>query len=133
MKKNIFPLILLVLALCAAIGSLTFLSPCVHEDGSQGVCGSAGKALCAEGFLLAALALLMLPFSRAGVRLGLALACACVSATGMLLPGTVLPLCGMSAMRCRSLMQPAEMILFGLGMLVSILCAVREKRAMGKE
>ena len=39
MKKQTIPAILLfILALVIVIGSQTFLSPCVHEDGAHGVC-----------------------------------------------------------------------------------------------
>ena len=38
MKKNAFCGILLILAAVIALGSVTVLGPCVHEDGSEALC-----------------------------------------------------------------------------------------------
>ena len=49
MKKSIIPaVVILVLSLVIVIGSRTFLSPCVHEDGTFGPCHWAGQALFAN-------------------------------------------------------------------------------------
>ena len=57
MKRQIIPgCVILVLALIIAIGSFSFLGPCVHEDGTVGACHWASRALLGLGCLLAVLA-----------------------------------------------------------------------------
>lgn len=118
MKKAILPAVLiLILALVAAVGSQTFLSPCVHDDGSFGACHWAGRALLGVGCLtgiLAALAM-ALPRARLGLYVGLMPACL----LGILTPGTLISLCSMATMRCRAVMQPAMILLFA----AAFLCA----------
>lgn len=122
MKKNIFPILILILALVIAIGSQTFLSPCVHEDGSFGSCHWAGRALLGVGVLLAAQALL------AWVRTDVYLAVLPTALLGCFIPGTLISLCKMSAMRCRSVMQPAMILLCAvIAMLALIGYAVNRK------
>ena len=60
MKKNVFCGILLALAAVIAIGSVTVLGPCVHEDGSEAPCIGAGRAVLIGGCALAILAALIL-------------------------------------------------------------------------
>ncbi len=110
MKKQIIPsLILTALAAVLAAGSQTFLSPCVHEDGSFGACHWAGRILLGLGLCLAAIGLICLCVRRA--RLGAHLSALPVCVLSMLTPGTLVDLCRMSTMRCRMVMQPAAMIL----------------------
>ena len=124
MKKTSVPaMIVLILALIAAIGSQSFLGPCVHEDGSFGACHWAGRALLGVGGLLAALALL-LPRCREGLCLAMAL----TSALGLLVPGPLVSLCGMSTMRCQALMRPAMSVLFALTLAASALGWLLERR-----
>lgn len=119
MKKQTIPaVILLVISLVIAIGSQSFLSPCVHEDGSFGVCHWAGQALLGLGCVLGVLAVLSL-LSRSA-RLGLYLSALPLCVLGILTPGTLIGLCHMSTMRCRMVMQPAMMILFS----AALLCAL---------
>ena len=47
----------LLLSAVTAAGSVSFLGPCVHEDGSFGSCHWAGEAMLGIGLLLAALSL----------------------------------------------------------------------------
>ena len=126
MKKTFVPaMIVLILALIAAIGSQSFLGPCVHEDGSFGACHWAGRALLGVGGLLAALALLaLLPRCREGLCLAMAL----TSALGLLVPGPLVSLCGMSTMRCQALMRPAMSVLFALTLAASALGWLLERR-----
>ena len=126
MKKTFVPaMIVLILALIAAIGSQSFLGPCVHEDGSFGACHWAGRALLGVGGLLAALALLaLLPRCREGLCLAMAL----TSALGLLVPGPLVSLCGMSTMRCQALMRPAMSVLFALTLAASALGWLLEHR-----
>ncbi len=129
MKKERIPaLLLLVLSLVIAVGSQTFLSPCVHEDGTFGACHWAGQALLGTGAVLAALAALALCLSRA--RAGVYLSAVPVCALGILTPGTLISLCRMASMRCRAVMQPAMIILFSAALLCAaagaLLCAKKE-------
>ena len=114
MKRTMLPAcVALVLAAVIAIGSQSFLGPCVHEDGSFGVCHWAGRALLGEGCAMAAMALLAACLRDCGVRLGLYLAMLPTAIVGLLTPGTLIDICRMPSMRCRALMRPAMMLLFG--------------------
>ncbi len=118
MKKSTIPgVVILILSLVIVFGSQTFLSPCIHEDGSSGPCHWAGRALLGLGCVLGVLAVLSLGLKRA--RLGVFLSEMHVCALGILTPGILIDLCRMSTMRCRMVMQPAMIILFSL----TLLCA----------
>lgn len=130
MKRQIIPgCVILVLALIIAIGSFSFLGPCVHEDGTVGACHWASRALLGLGCLLAVLAVAALLFRRA--RTGLYLSGIAVCALGILTPGTLINICRMSSMHCRAVMQPAMNILFaaaGLASLTGLLFCVKTKK-----
>ena len=120
MKKQMIPgCVMLVLALVISIGSFTFLSPCVHEDGSVGACWWAGRALLGLGCLLGILAVLTLVSGRA--RFGTYLSSIAVCILGILTPGTLISLCRMSSMHCRAVMQPAMIILFSVSALAAVI------------
>ena len=120
MKKTSIPaIIVLILALVITVGSQTFLGACVHEDGSFGACHWAARAILGEGALLAVLAALALALKKE--REGLYLAMAPASLLGMLTPGMLISICGMDTMRCRMLMRPAMLILFGVALLVALI------------
>ena len=54
MKKfSLASLLVLLLGTLIAVGSVGFLGPCVHEDGSFGVCHWAGQAMLGLGALTA--------------------------------------------------------------------------------
>ena len=119
MKKQIVPaIILLVIALVITVGSQTFLSPCVHEDGSFGACHWAGQTVLGLGCVLAVQAVLILCIRR--IRLGAYLCALPVCIMGLLTPGMLIDLCHMSTMRCRAVMQPAMIILF----CAALICAL---------
>ena len=123
MKKQMIPaLILLVLSLVIVIGGQTFLSPCIHEDGTFGPCHWAGKALQGLGGAGCALAVLGLAVKKA--RLGVYLSALPVCALGIFTPGFLIDLCRMSTMRCRALMQPAMIILFSMALISSLIGVV---------
>ena len=135
MKKKIAALILLVLAAVIAVGSVTVLGPCVHEDGSAGPCAKAAGAILADGCVLALLALLILILQARKIRIGLFAAAAIISVIGILLPGTLFPLCKMDTMHCRAVMQPSMIILFAVTLIVSvtgILTAGKRNSSAGK-
>ena len=119
MKKTIIPAIIqLILATLIVIGSQTFLSPCIHEDGTFGPCHWAGQTLLGLGLVTGVLAALALCVRRA--RFGVFLGALPVCMLGILTPGTLIDLCHMSTMRCRMVMQPAMIILFA----AALLCAL---------
>ena len=127
MKKEIIPsLILTALAAVLAAGSQTFLSPCVHEDGSFGACHWAGQMLLGLGLCLALTGLICLSIRRA--RFGAYLSALPVCVLSMLTPGTLVDLCRMSTMRCRMVMQPAMIILFSAALLCALISAVLTAR-----
>ena len=134
MRKTIVPGgVMLLLSLVISIGSVTFLGPCVHDDGSVGACWWAGRALLGLGCLLAVISALVLLSPRA--RFGAYLSGLAVCALGALTPGTLIALCRMSSMRCRAVMQPAMILLFaaaGLTALTGALLCAKEERK-GKE
>ncbi len=119
MKKNAFCGILLILAAMIAAGSVTVLGPCIHEDGSEALCTGAGRAVFCSGCVLAVLALLILLIRKHSVRIVLFFLSLCSAAAGMTFPGIVFPLCRMDTMHCRTVMQPAMIILFAFALIVS--------------
>ena len=129
-KKRMVPgCIVLILSLVIAVGSVTFLGPCVHEDGTVGACHWAGRSILGFGLLLTVLSLLavLLRKFRGGLYLSIFIACV----LGALTPGTLISLCKMSSMRCRAVMQPAVIILFaavGLAALWGFIVCVQEEK-----
>ena len=119
MKKQIIPaIILLAISVIIAIGSQTFLSSCIHEDGTFGACHWAGQAMLGLGCVLAVQAVLTMCVRR--LRSGAYICALPVCAMGILTPGTLIDLCHMSTMRCRAVMQPAMIILFS----AAFICAL---------
>lgn len=130
MRKQILPgCILLVLSLVIAIGSFTFLGPCVHEDGTFGACHWCSRAILGLGCLLGVLSILTVFSERARFGAYLSSAAACI--VGILTPGTLISLCRMSSMQCRAVMQPAMIILFAAAGLAALCgafaCGRKEK------
>ena len=113
-KGRIPAVIIFVLALAAAVGSQTFLSPCIHEDGAFGSCHYAGQALFGLALLMTAEGVLAAVWNNAGIRRGIFLSVLLAGILGILIPGTLIGLCSMAAMRCRAVMRPAMTILFSL-------------------
>ena len=127
MKKSVIPAAaVLILSLVIVIGGMTFLSPCVHEDGSFGPCHWAGRALLGVGGVLGVLAVFSLCGKRA--RPGVFLSEMPVCVLGILTPGTLIDLCRMSAMRCRMVTQPAMIILFSAALLCALAGAILSAR-----
>ncbi len=127
MKKNMIPaIVILSLSLVIVVGIQTFLSPCIHEDGSSGPCRWAGRALLGLGCVLGVLAVISLGLKRA--RLGVFLSEMPVCALGILTPGTLIDLCRMGTMPCRMVMQPAMVILFSAALLCALIGAILSAR-----
>ena len=134
MKKNVFCGILLVLAAVIAVGSFTVFGPCVHEDGSEAACTAAGRAILVDGCLITVLAILTFLLRTPSARIILFAASLCLAAVGILLPGTLFPVCRMDTMHCRAVMQPAAIILFAAAAAVSAggILAERSRVRRGK-
>ena len=127
MKKQIVPaILLLVMAVLIAVGSQTFLAPCIHEDGSFGSCHWAGQALLGLGLAVGVLAVLALCVRHA--RFGIFLSVLPVCILGILTPGTLIDLCHMRTMRCRMVMQPAMVLLFSAAFLCALIGAILNAR-----
>ena len=114
----------LLLSIIIAAGSVSFLGPCVHEDGA---CHWAGQALLGTGILLAAESLFALFCGDSRVRQGVYFSMIFTACLGCLIPGTLIDLCHMATMRCRALMQPAMRILFLISVVISIIGYFQEK------
>lgn len=135
MKITVLTVILLVLAVIIAVGSVTVLGPCVHEDGSEAPCTGTGRAILADGILLAVLSVFLLFFKAPKMRLILFMITAVAALAGILMPGTLLPVCKMDTMHCRMVMQPAIIILFALALLTSAcgtMAEISKNRKHGK-
>lgn len=109
-KGSILALVILIFALVIAIGSVSFLGPCIHEDGNVGACHWASRMLLGLGALMAVLALLALLLPT--LRPGLFVAMIPTALLGILTPGTIISICAMATMRCRMVMRPSMLILF---------------------
>ena len=127
MKKSMIPAIgVLTLSLVIGIGAMTFLSPCIHEDGSFGPCHWAGRALLGLGYVLCVLAVLSLAVKRA--RPGVFFSEIPVCVLGILTPGKLIDLCHMSTMRCRMVMQPAMILLFSAALMCALIGVILTAR-----
>ena len=113
-KGRIPAVIIIILALVAAVGSRTFLGPCVHEDGTFGPCHYAGQAVFGLALVMAAEGAAAAAWNNIAVRRGVFLSLLITGILGILTPGTQFTLCTMAAMRCRAVMRPSMMILFSL-------------------
>ena len=121
-------LFVLLLSVVIAVGSVSFLGPCVHEDGSFGACHWAGRALLGTGILLAAQSLFTLLCRDSRMRQGAFVPMLLTACLGCLIPGTLIDLCRMATMRCRALMQPAMILLFMISAIISLIGFFAEKR-----
>ena len=123
----------LLLSCVIAVGSVSFLGPCVHEDGSFGACHWAGQAMLGIGLLLAVLNLAALLVKDGRLRAGLLFAAAAAAVLGLFVPGTLIRLCGMATMRCRAVMRPAMMLLCALTAVSCLAGGIAAYRKAGSE
>ena len=123
----------LLLSAVTAAGSVSFLGPCVHEDGSFGACHWAGQAMLGIGLLLAALSLTALLVKDGRLRAGMLFAAAAAAILGIFVPGTLIHLCGMATMRCRAVMRPAMTLLCALTALSCLTGGIAAYRKAGSE
>ncbi len=124
-------LLVLLLSVVITVGSVSFLGPCVHEDGSFGACHWAGRALLGTGILLAAESLFTLLCKDSRMRQGAFVPMLLTACLGCLIPGTLIDLCRMATMRCRALMQPAMILLLSISAILSMIGFFVEKRRAG--
>ena len=133
MKKNIAEaVILIILSLILAVGVLTFLHPCAHEDGSAAPCDGLKTGLPLLGAGCAGLGILLLVLRGAMARIVLFALAGCGGALTALTPGTLIRVCGMDSMRCRMVTQPAARILGILIAVCALIGLVREIAAQRK-
>ena len=132
-KHSVWPVVIVVLAVIGAIGSMTFFGPCVHEDGSFGACHWAGQAVTGIAALLLVISLVRLLFPDAGVRMGLSAAMIPTAVLGALMPGVLIGLCMMDNMRCHSVMRPFTVIMSVLEILAAVLDMICLKRKRAKQ
>ena len=125
--------IALLLSAVIAVGSVSFLGPCVHEDGSFGPCHWAGQAMLGIGLLLAVLSLTALLVKDGRLRAGLLFAAAAAAVLGIFVPGTLISLCGMATMRCRAVMRPAMTLLCALTAVSCLMGGIAAYRKAGSE
>ena len=123
----------LALSSVTAAGSVSFLGPCVHEDGSFAACHWAGQAMLGIGLLLAVLSLTALLVKDGRVRAGILFAAAAAAVLGIFVPGTLINLCGMATMRCRAVMRPAMTLLCVLTAVSSLAGGIAAYRKAGSE
>ena len=122
-KQNISwtSIIQLIVSAVFLIGMLTFLKPCgPKEDGTFMSCHYAGTALIilSAGMLAISLAGLLLKSSAA--KAAASVLQIVLSVLILIIPGTVIGLCMMPEMRCRSVMRPGSIIIAILMILVSL-------------
>ncbi len=129
-KLSVSSFAVLVLALLIAVGSRSFLGPCVHEDGSFGACHWAGQAMFGLGLLMMLQSAFALLWRDRKVRAGILAATAMTAVLGCFVPGPLISLCGMATMRCRAVMQPAMILLCLLAALTAAAgCAAELRRS----
>ena len=134
MKKLSLPaLILTVLAAVIAVGSVSFLGPCIHEDGSFGACHWAGQGMLGIGLLLVGQSILAALSKSGAGRAGVFFSMALTALLGTLIPGTLFDLCRMATMRCRAIMQPALILLCVLTALLALGGGIAEYRKTAKD
>ncbi len=127
-KIRILSLIVAALAVFSSIGVKTFLGPCVHEDGTFGVCRWAGQAMFGISLLIGAEGLAAVFWKNNEARRGILFSMAAASVLGICIPGRMIGLCSMAVMRCRALMQPAMTILFAvMGIISAVGCLLIRK------
>ncbi len=134
MKRfSICALLNIVLSAVIAAGSVSFLGPCIHEDGSYGACHWAGRAMFGIGLLLAAESVFTMFCGDSRIRQGAFVPLLFTSCLGCLIPGSLIDLCHMATMRCRALMQPAMLILCAISALVSLAGFFAERNKARKQ
>ena len=138
MKKNNLMtaggICLLVLSAAALLGTHFLFHACgPKEDGSYMTCHYAQSASEGTAAVLAVLALLLLISKSRSAMKAYAAAMVPVSVLMILIPNTLIPLCMMPDMRCRSVMRPAVLVIGILILLISAVLALVPAKERGAD
>jgi hypothetical protein len=105
-------IVLLVVSLAYVVLLLTVFKACgPKDDGSFMKCQWAWRAVVTTSIVIAVNAVIHLAIPDKNIKLGLAIAIFTVSVANIFLAGTIIPLCGMATMECRTLTQPGNTVL----------------------
>lgn len=126
MRIGALDIVVVIVAALIVVGVLTFAGPCVHEDGSEAMCTSAGRGILILG-IAALIAAVVRLFTPKLAKAALAVVDAVLGAGIALLPGTLVPLCMMETMRCQAVMKPTATL---LGIVLAIASAVAVVQAL---
>lgn len=124
-------LLLLSAALCIGV-KLVFHACGAMEDGSYMHCHTAENAVFAAAIVLTVLALILCLLRARKVRACIAFVAAVLALVTAFIPQTVVHLCMMPDMRCRSIMRPAVLVCSLLIAAVALLSALLSLRAKEK-
>ena len=122
-------LLLLSAALCIGV-KLVFHACGAMEDGGYMHCHTAENAVFAAAIVLTVLALILCLLRARKVRACIAFVAAVLALVTAFIPQTVVHLCMMPDMRCRSIMRPAVLVcslLIAAAALLSALLSLRAK------
>ena len=92
------------------IGAFTFLKACGAHDGKFMACHWAQNAVILAGIVLTVLALVRIVFPDEKIKTGLSIGVFALSVSVIFIPGTVIDLCMMESMACRSTFKPAVIV-----------------------
>ena len=113
------------LGLLFAVCMKTILKACgPAEDGSFMHCHTAEQSLFILALVIAAAGVASL-FAKGALRKAIALAEFMLAFVGLLLPGTLISLCMMPDMRCRSVMRPGALVFCVLVIAASAIDIIR--------
>ncbi len=128
-KKSIFAWIPVILSGLLTVGTLTVFRACgPKEDGTWMHCHAAQNDIALAGAVIFVLlvAAALLKNRRLSAALQAAAAAGCVIA--VLIPGTLVPMCMMTTMRCHAVMKVFVRIMGGLTAVLSLAAALRSAR-----
>ncbi len=105
-------IILLVVSLAYVVLLFTVFKACgPKEDGSFMKCQWAWRAAITTSAVIALNSVIHLAIPGEGIKIGLSIAVLTISVANIFLVGTIIPLCGMETMACRSVTQPGNTVL----------------------
>ncbi len=120
-KENISGIAELTAAAVLTVGPLTFFKACGAHDGKYMACHWAQNAVVLLGAVLILIALLRIILPDIGIKTGLSISAALVSASVILIPGRVIALCMMDTMRCHSIFRPAVTVTAAVLLAISVI------------
>ena len=129
MQTKVTAIALAVLGAVFALLVTTVAGPCVHDDGSTGMCAASGNALLAMGAAVVVVALVRAFIPGKAPALVLDVVAALAGLAIVFVPGNVTPLCMMETMHCNAVMHPTAMVCGALIAIVAAVDAVRTARA----